>query len=157
LIPIPEQIATFRVAGISVRTANRDEVSPETAKLGLLWGRFFQEGIADKIADQVPGSAIYGVYSDYESDGDGHYTVTAGMQIEARASGGEGFTSVGVKGGEYLVFAGKGQMPQVVIETWQQVWAYFSEAKEFKRAYTTDFELYQGLDEVAIHISVSKI
>lgn len=149
-------VAPFRVAGISVRTANPDEGSPETAKLGLLWGRFFQEGIPGRVADQVPGSPIYGVYSEYDSDVNGQYTVTAGMQIEAGASGGDGFARVDVAGGEYLVFAGKGPMPQVVIEAWQSVWAYFSAASEFKRAYTTDFELYKGMDEVAIHVSITR-
>ena len=153
--PISKQISPFRVAGIIVRTSNRDEMSPHTARLGSLWGRFFQEGIPGKVANQVPGAAVYGVYSDYESDVNGQYSVTAGMQIEPSATGGDEFTYVDVAGGEYLVFEGKGPMPQVVIETWKAVWDYFSEAREFKRAYTSDFELYKGMDEVAIHISVS--
>ncbi|HXM36877.1 MAG TPA: GyrI-like domain-containing protein [Pyrinomonadaceae bacterium] len=154
--PISKQISSFRVGGINVRTANRNEASPETARLGTLWGRFFQEGIPGKVADRVPDSPVYGVYSDYESDVNGQYSVTAGMQIEPSATGGDSFTHVDVASGEYLVFEGKGPIPQVVIETWKTVWDYFAEAREFKRAYTTDFELYKGMDEVAIHISVSQ-
>jgi predicted transcriptional regulator YdeE len=131
-------------------------MSPETARLGALWGRFFQEGIAGQVADQVPGSPVYGVYSDYESDVNGPYTVTAGVQIAPKATGGDELTHVDVVGGEYLVFEGKGPMPQVVIDTWLEVWDYFSQATEFKRAYTTDFELYKGTDEIAIHVSVNR-
>ena len=152
--PSSRQIAPFRIAGIKVRTTNRDESSPDRAKLGSLWERFFQEGIPGKVANQVPGSAVYGVYSEYESDLNGEYSVTAGVQIDPSATG-EGFNYVDVSGGEYLVFEGKGAMPEVVIETWRNVWEYFSNASEFKRAYITDFELYKGMDEVAIHISVS--
>jgi len=149
-----KEIAPFRVAGISVRTTNREEASPETGRLGPLWGRFFQEGIAGRIANQVSDSQIYGVYSDYESDVNGAYTVTAGVQVELSTKTADGFTDVDVAGGEYLVFEGKGPMPQVVIDTWMAVWKNFSQNTEFKRAYTTDFELYKGMDEVAIHISV---
>lgn len=154
--PTLKKIEPFRVAGISVRTANKDEASPQTGKLGALWGRFFQEGIAGQVANQVPDSATYGVYSDYASDVNGEYSVTAGLQIDASAIRGDDFTQVDIAGGEYLVFEGKGPLPQVVIDTWKNVWDYFSEASEFKRAYTTDFELFKGMDEVAIHISVSQ-
>ena len=157
MLSISRQITAFRVAGISVRTSNQDEVSPETARLGALWGRFFQDGIPSKVANQVPGSPVYGVYSDYESDVNGQYTVTAGVQIEPSATGGDDFTAVDVPGGEYLVFEGQGAMPQVVIETWISVWDYFSAGGEFKRAYTTDFELYKGTDEIAIHVSVVRV
>lgn len=152
-----KQIEPFRVAGIRVRTTNQEEMSPETAKLGSLWGRFFQEGIAGRIANQVPDSPSYGVYSDYESDVNGPYSVTAGVQIDPAGTGGGEFTHVDVRGGEYLVFAGKGAMPQVVIDTWLAVWDYFSQPSEFTRAYTTDFELYKGMDEVVIHISVNRV
>lgn len=154
--PALVEIAPFRVAGISVRTTNMEETSPETARLGALWGRFFQDGVPDNVANQVPDSPIYGVYSDYESDVNGQYSVTAGVQIEPSATGGDQFTPVDVAGGEYLVFEGKGAMPQVVIQTWISVWDYFSNASDVKRAYTTDFELYKGMDEVAIHISVDR-
>ena len=155
--PSLRRIASFRVAGISVRTTNIEETSPETARLAALWGRFFQDGIPGKVANQVPGSPIYGVYSDYESDVNGQYSVTAGVQIELSATGGDEFTTVDVVSGEYLVFEGKGAMPQVVIETWISVWDYFSEGREFKRAYTTDFELYKGTAEIAIHVSVVRV
>jgi predicted transcriptional regulator YdeE len=139
--PITKEVSPFTVAGISVRTTNRDESSPGTAQLGALWGRFFQEQIAGQIPNQVAGSAIYGVYSDYESDVNGAYTVTAGVQVDPDSSAGDEFTSVDVASSEYLVFEGKGLMPQVVIDTWKAVWEYFANNHEYKRAYTTDFEL----------------
>ena len=52
------------------------------------------------------------------------------------------------------MFEAKGPLPQVIIETWAGVWSFFERSKEFKRAFTTDFEVYRGSDEVAIHIAV---
>lgn len=152
--PVVRQVETFRVAGIGVRTSNAAEASAATARLGLLWGRFFSEGIPGKVARRVLDSPIFGVYSEYVSDLNGEYSVTAGVAVEPDPTEGDEFQYVDVAGGEYLVFEGKGPMPQVVIETWKTVWDYFSEATTFKRAYITDFELYRGMDEVAIHISV---
>jgi predicted transcriptional regulator YdeE len=154
--PVVQQVETFRVAGIGVRTTNADEASADTAQLGLLWGRFFGENIPGKVGAKISDSPIYGVYSEYASDVNGEYSVTAGVQIEPSATGGGGFKHVDVASGEYLVFAGQGAMPQVVIDTWKEVWGYFSQASEFRRAYTTDFEVYKGMDEVAIHISVRR-
>ncbi|MDQ3271673.1 MAG: hypothetical protein M3Q12_05815 [Pseudomonadota bacterium] len=36
--------AAFLVSGIMVRTSNRDEQDPHTARLAGHWGRFFAEG-----------------------------------------------------------------------------------------------------------------
>jgi predicted transcriptional regulator YdeE len=170
-------IAAFTVRGMHVRTINRDETDPKTAKLAGLWGRFFSEGIADKIPQRLPGSPIYGVYSSYESDAAGHYDLTAGVSVvltarnsvvrtasgtvDSTADGsastrGEpaGLVAVDVPAGEYLVFSAKGSMPGIVIDTWGAIHAYFAAEQRFVRKYTTDFEAYPGPDEVAIHIAV---
>jgi predicted transcriptional regulator YdeE len=64
-------------------------------------------------------------------------------------------TSVTLEEGKYLCFESKGEMPQAVIETWGEIWAYFSDenCKE-KRAYGTDFEVYLSQNEAEIYIGV---
>ena len=58
---LPEAIAC---RGISVRTTNNAEISHDTAKLGRLWQKFYQNH-----AGELPeGEDIYGVYHNYESD-----------------------------------------------------------------------------------------
>ncbi len=91
------------------------------------------------------------MYSAYESDASGQYSVTAGVSVSKAAPE---FDSIEISGGQYLVFETKGAMPQVVIETWARVWSFFETSKQFKRGFTTDFEVYRGSDEVAIHIAV---
>ena len=146
------EVSPFSVTGIGVRTINSGESNPADAKIPGLWGRFFGDGVAGKVTNQIPGSQLFGVYSDYESDASGFYSVTAG--VAASGSPLPEFLTVDVKGGNYLVFENRGTMPQAVIDTWGAIWAYFDTNKEFTRSFLTDFEEYRGADEVAIHIGV---
>ncbi|WP_285578171.1 GyrI-like domain-containing protein [Geothrix limicola] len=145
-------VSPFSVTGISVRTINRDEFNPTTAKLPNLWARFYGNGVTGQVPNQAPGSSVFGVYSDYESDATGFYSVTAGMATSGPTS--SEFTTVSIEEGRYLVFENRGPMPQAVIDTWGIIWAYFENNTEFIRSYTTDFEEYRGPDQIAIHIGV---
>jgi len=52
----------------------------------------------------------------------------------------------------------KGELPQVIIDTWMQVWAYFEDPSiDEKHAYKTDFELYKSAGEAEIYIGVTYI
>ena len=143
----------FSVTGLSVRTANRDEFNPTTAKLPNLWQRFFSEQIADIIPNRIPGSPILGVYSNYESNTEGLYTVTAGVKSENQSNSSE-FCTIAVLPGNYLVFENQGVTPHIVVETWKNVWNYFESETKFTRCYKTDFEMYKGMDDIAIYIGV---
>lgn len=147
--PIRQRQDAFRVAGLAVRTTNREENDPATARIGALWGRFFGEQTYASTPDRTGDTRIFSVYSDYESDAHGAFDVTAGVAV----SRGDG--SVAVEDGDYLVFTGQGEMPHMVIATWQRIWQYFEAHPEIVRRYRSDFEAYEGPDKVAIHIGVS--
>jgi predicted transcriptional regulator YdeE len=140
--------------GIGVRTRNADEMDPRKARIPALWGRFFGEGIAAKIARPPAGALVVGVYSDYESDHSGEYSLTAGVIADARTTVPAGMHKVSIPPGDYLVFRGRGEMPGVVVETWRAVWEHFADPAHGKRAYAVDFELYGGPDAVDVHVSV---
>lgn len=144
--------AAFTVAGIAVRTTNRAEQVPQTGKLAALWGRFFAEGLFEKISNRLPDSGMYGVYSAYESDYTGAFDVTAGVAVSAHPSA--PWRHVEIQAGEYLVFAARGAMPQVVLQTWGVIWQFFQDHPDIQRSYATDFEAYHGSNEVAIHIGI---
>jgi predicted transcriptional regulator YdeE len=145
-------LSPFVVTGIGVRTINTDEFNPVSAKLPMLWGKFFTEGVAEKIENRLPDSPIYGVYSDYETDASGAYSVLAGVASSGPAL--SPFKSVTIQEGKYLVFENKGVMPQAVINAWMQVWTFFQQNTEYTRSFATDFEAYRSVDEIAIHIGV---
>lgn len=146
-----QQISQVRVSGLRIRTRNADEMSPASAKIGPMWQRFFGEGLYDTIPGKQPGSPVYGVYSGYESDAGGLFDVTAGV---ATAEAAEGFDSLVIQAGRYLVFEARGQMPDAIIRAWQQVWAYFEQPGVQTRAFVTDFEAYQADDLALIHIGI---
>ena len=136
------------IAGISVRTTNAAEFNPVTGKIPGLWGRFFSEGLFDKLPNKVADSPVYGVYSNYESDYMGAFDVTAGVATTQPKS------QLALQAGQYLVFSATGPMPQTVLQTWGVAWQYFQSHPNVQRSYATDFEVYRSTDEVEIHIGV---
>ena len=143
------KITEQTIQGISIRTQNSYEMNPETAKISGLYQRF-DENI---VVDYQHGARVYGIYFDYESDASGMFSVLAGAdQIESSKVN---LQSVTIEAGDYLVFEGKGEMPQAVIDTWMKIWDYFSgEKNEYQRVYKTDFELYKSETLVEIHIGI---
>lgn len=156
-----QNITGFDVTGISVRTCNQDEMNPDTAKIGTLWQTFFTQ-IAPKLTDDAK---VYGVYTHYESDHTGMFDVIAGAEIEIdtltpnelkdNKATVENVSSINIQSGKYLVFSATGEMPNVVITLWQEVWQYFADANcPHERAYTTDFEYYKSDNEIDIYIAI---
>lgn len=137
--PVLTTVDSFTVSGLTVRTSNKAEFNQETAQIPTLWQNF----------SPIPNTAIYGVYADYESDATGFYSVTVGQKMET-----SGLNIVQIAAGNYLIFSGRGAMPQVVIEIWATIWSYFESSMIHERQYKTDFELYTDAEGVAVYIGV---
>ena len=152
----PELVSrsSFSVIGISVRTSNRAEADPETAKLPSFWRRFFEKVIPDKIPGKKRGGLIFGVYTNYESDHNGAYDLVAAFEADSLRLVSKGMVGATVPAGKYLVFHARGQMPEALIETWTRIWAYFANSSRYQRAYTTDFESYLEGNKVDIYIAI---
>jgi predicted transcriptional regulator YdeE len=139
----------FSVAGLSTRTCNQDERDPHSARIGKLWGRFFDE-CAYEAPNRIGDMRLYGVYSGYEADEHGAFDITAGVAVAGEPA------TVRIEAGDYLVFSGQGEMPQMVLALWQSIWQYFEAHPEIQRTYRSDFESYDGPYQVDIHIGVMK-
>jgi predicted transcriptional regulator YdeE len=146
--PQRQRLAAFNVAGLTARTTNRAESDPQASRIGVLWNRFFGERIYEKLPQRVDDQRLFGVYSAYEADAHGAFDVTTGVAVAG------GPSTVRIEGGDYLVFTGQGQMPQMVLAVWQTIWQYFDAHPEIRRRYKSDFEAYSGPEEVAIHIGI---
>ena len=137
------------ISGLQVRTKNADEMNPDTLKIAPLWGRFYNEVLVTLGED----ATVYGVYYNYESDASGAFDVLVGADDIALT---QEMKSVELQAGKYLMFPVKGELPQAIIDTWMQIWAYFEDPSiDEKRAFKTDFELYRSADEVEIYIGVN--
>ncbi|RXK14520.1 AraC family transcriptional regulator [Halarcobacter mediterraneus] len=138
----------FYVAGISTRTNNEIEFSEE-GKIPALWQQYVDENIESKTFNKAKNMAMYGVYNKYENDVNSDYDYTIGVEVTKPKN------AITIEKDKYLVFSKKGEFPEVVIETWKEIWAYFeSESCEYERAYNFDFEKYAKEDEIEIYISI---
>ncbi len=142
--PMMKQVESFTVTGLSVRTQNSDEFNEKMAKLPGLWQQFYTSELA-------ANANIFGVYSNYDTDANGHYTVTVGVKSHCEQTQ---LSPVTIQAGNYLVFKGTGPMPATVIEAWKQVWAFFEKNTAYRRNFISDFEAYNGPDQVAIYIGL---
>ena len=144
----------IKVIGISVETTNQNNQA--ATDLGKLWNQFYAEAIADKIPDKE-SEAIYAVYTDYESDYTGKYTAIIGQRVSKLDNVPEGLTGREIKNEKLIKYIAKGEMPNAVVKTWQEIWA---NDIALYRTYNADFEVYgeksqRGADsEVEIYIGV---
>jgi predicted transcriptional regulator YdeE len=144
----------IKLIGTEVRTTNKEEMDPTSAKIPGLWGRFFQEQVAEKIPNKKAGGVLLGVYTKYESDYTGPYSLIVGTEVNSLDAIPEGMTALTIPAGKYLVFAVEGPMPKALVDTWIQIWSYFSDTSHNQRAYSTDYEVHHGNDNADIYIAV---
>jgi len=147
------------LAGVVTRTTNAEEMGAN-GRLPQLWETYFARNISAQ-SDIVDPHLIYALYTDYESDANGAYTVLVGHEVDSNVIQTETDLTVAVvPESAYIEFSTrKGPVFEVVAEAWGEIWEYFKSSPE-KRSYTGDFELYdsRGLDsenaEVKIFIAV---
>ncbi len=154
--PVVMHSNTMHLIGKGVRTSNALEMDAATAQIGGLWQQFYADGITDNITGQSNPGVIFGVYSDYESDVNGMYTLSVALETEAGTPAPEGFNAIEIPPATFLVFSAEGPVPQATIGLWQEIWQYFEQHTETPRAYDYDFELYSAEqpDKVDIYISI---
>lgn len=130
----------FVVIGIEARTNNAREATSD----GIIpkqWQKFFNEGILEKIPNKS-GPNLYAVYSDYASDHNGQYSYVVGAMVKEGTNPPSGMVMKSVPAGQYAVFTtDKGPFARVVPAAWQRIFKLEDEGK-LKRAYQTDFEIY---------------
>ncbi|MBT3134152.1 effector binding domain-containing protein [Alteromonas sp. ALT199] len=139
----------LEVKGFSVVTNNEAEFS-QNGKIPGLWQRF-DNTIA---VDYKGGERVYGVYFNYEDDHTGNFSVLAGFDgnnvpenINAE--------NITIPSGKYLVFTRQGEMPQIAIDAWSDVWRYFTQGSaDYERTFTVDFEHYVNGSHIDVYIAV---
>ncbi|MCZ4224476.1 GyrI-like domain-containing protein [Pedobacter rhodius] len=146
----------FKIIGISVETTNQNNQA--TTDLSKLWQRFYREEIFNRTPNKER-EEVYAVYTDYESDYTGKYTTIIGHRVSTLDDIPEGLVGREIKNEKLFKYIAKGEMPDAVIKTWQEIWA---NDIALYRTYNADFEVYgeksqQGADsEVEIYIGVRK-
>lgn len=143
----------FKIIGISAKTTNQN--GEASSDIGALWGQFISENLLEKIPNQL-NSDIVCVYTDYESNYTGKYNCILGMQVSSLDNIPEGMTGREFPGGNFQSFLAKGNLPEAIVETWQDIW---DQDDTLNRSYTYDYEVYDDrsrlgeASEVAIYIA----
>jgi len=151
--PFLEEVDAKTIAGMSLRTNNGRESNPEKATIPTMWKNFFEYNVMAAIPKQIRPQVVYGVYYNYESDSTGDYDLLIGLQSAATEKPAN-LNLVEIKSGKYLVFKVQEASPEGIKETWAAIEGYFETESTYRRAFTTDFEVYRGQSDIAIYIAV---
>ena len=149
------KINSKQVAGIKISTSNSNETNPETALIPGLWQQFFSENIAEQIQNRLDESNLFGVYTDYDDEHHGQYSVLAGQEVSTLSNVSEQLAGLEIPAGRYVVFSEEGDMPAVIYALWEKIWDYFSNNTDYARAFTTDFEFYNNDHPAKIEIYIA--
>jgi predicted transcriptional regulator YdeE len=132
------------LVGTSVRTNNKNEMNPETAKIGPHFHSYTMNNLGEKIKHRIRPNVTYSVYTEYESNEHGEYTHFIGEAVDSL----EGqdlslFKTLTLPVSAYQKFTtASGPMPQIVVEAWQLIWQIKPSEFMAKRSYVADFEMY---------------
>src|SRR5262249_45361210 len=105
------------------------------------WQKFFGEGVLDRIPDRIDQN-VYAVYCDYASDHNGEYSFLIGAKVKDGTAPPTVMVAKRIREDRYAAFTSeKGPFAKVVPSVWQKIFP-LEDGGKIKRAYQTDFELY---------------
>jgi len=133
-----------KVIGIEIRTSNQLEGHQSTARIPKAWQKFYDEKVLEQIPNKAHKKVVLGVYTHYDSDHNGKYSLILGTEVTTLDDIPEGMVGITAVPAKYLEFNAEGPVPDIVVSSWQYIWKYFSQHTEYQRTYTTDFEVYDA-------------
>jgi len=150
---------SINIIGIQIRTSNQQEKDQTTGKIPQHWQRFFTENIASKIPNKINQTQQIALYTEYEGDHTGEYSLIIGVPVTTLQTIPTGMVGMSITPSTYSKFTYTGKMPDIVIMGWENIWDYFSHNQNnqsHKRTFHADFELYDSAkpDCVEIYIGV---
>lgn len=133
----------IKLIGITVRTNNKNEMDPQTSKIGELVGHYFGQNIAAQIPNHANPGVTLSVYTDYDSNEHADYTYFIGEEVSSFDNIPSNLEKITIPATKYAKFTTPvGKMPEVVINAWQEIWKMRSSDLGGDRAYIADYELY---------------
>lgn len=133
----------IKLVGLSARTNNKNEMNPQTSRIGELAGRYWGRNLAALIPNRKNPGVTLSVYTEYDSDEHGDYTYFVGEEVSSFENIPDNFQKLIMPASKYQKFTTpSGKMPEVVITAWQQIWKMTPEDFGGSRVYQADFELY---------------
>jgi len=136
------QNRAIKVIGIELRTSNEEAM--ET--IPPLWGKFYTEGITQKIENRV-SDELYAVYTNFENEGlnnEGVYSLIIGVEVKDFESIPDGMTAITIEVQDREVFSVAEGKPENVGATWMEIW----KRDDLKKTFISEYEHYhaEGID-----------
>lgn len=135
----------IKLVGITTRTNNAQifDQDPSTNKIAALVQEYFRHNLAETVKNRTNPGTTFCVYTEYENDEHGDYTYFIGEEVSSFEEVGEGFAKLTIPAQKYEKFTNTpGPMPIVCIDMWKAIWKMTPAELGGKRAYGTDFEVY---------------
>ena len=130
-----------QILGIATQTNNQAEMAG-VGKISRLWEKFFKQGIGERLSAKSVEDRVFALYTDYESDENGEYTLLIGKLVEKMTEAPVGLVLKTIPEARYVTYTSKkGPLAKVVPETWQQIWQ--DDEVRHKRSYSGDYEVYE--------------
>ena len=73
----------IKLMGLAARTSNKNEMNPQTSKIGELMGRYWNQNIAAQISARKNPGVTLSVYTEYDSNEHGDYTYFIGEEVSS--------------------------------------------------------------------------
>ncbi len=131
-----QQPADRVVIGLGVRTS----LSGAPTDIPALWQRVMHEGSLERVQRLTTDENVYAVYTDYESDYRGAYTMVIGVAVDAATPVPEGMQRAVVPAGAYAAVRAEGPPKEAIWGAWRFFWEEWLQRSE--RRYAADFERY---------------
>lgn len=135
----------FLVKGIKARIVPSEDIS----EIKNLWGKFWNEGFNGKLKQEGSEDMPIAIYTNFEGDKTMPFDLIIGHKTQDEVS--EEFEVVKVPKQKYVIFEKTGNMPDVVMEVWKEVWE-----SDLNRSYTCDIEEYPNMNTVRVSIGVKE-
>jgi len=142
-------INEFAVIGIGIRTSNAAEMTGSNARIPGLWNDYFSAAVPAAIPNKKADQSTFAVYTDYESDHAGLYSLVLGRKVSSLDEIPDGMVGLKIPSGRYLAFSADGPVPDAIVAAWREIWTYFQENPQHTRAYCSDFEVYGTAPDTA--------
>ena len=142
-------INEFAVIGIGIRTSNAAEMTGSNARIPGLWNDYFSGAVPSTIPNKEADQSTFAVYTDYESDHTGLYSLVLGRKVRGLDEIPGGMVGLKIPSGRYLAFSADGPVHDGIVAAWREIWTYFQQNPQHARAYSSDFEVYGTAKDTA--------
>ena len=126
----------IKLIGLALEGKTSNINGQSSIDCGNLWQKFENENYLEKILNKL-SDEIFAVYHEYDGDHTKPFSYFIGCKVPIGTRTPTGLKTLVIPNQSYQKLIAKGEMPNCVINTWEEIWA-----SSIPRSYRIDFEVY---------------